>query len=169
VDNPFLAPQGATAMQLGHGTFDPLIGADYAAGAGPLRLSIGASARPVLYHNDRGFRAGSSALGGVAAAWPFRGGTLAPGLGLEGFWADNDHYDIGEVDLGDRGIRDAQDIEDTGLVAVFVSPRLRWQPWERLGFDLFARLPAYQRTNSLQLVPSYEAFAAVRLAVPDLL
>ncbi|MEK6606645.1 MAG: hypothetical protein AABZ30_03190 [Myxococcota bacterium] len=154
VASPYAAESsGHTVMQIGGGTFDPMIEANVALRAGPVEPFAAALAVLVLYANDHGFQGGDQVLGEAGAAWPLVAGRLRPHAGLTALWRGRDRMP--------RVIT-----EDTGGVAVYASPGISARVWRGVWLETLARLPIVQRPNSLQLVEDYQLFGGVSLALP---
>ncbi len=157
-----LAPYG---MQLGSGTFDPIIGLLYQGSSSPWWWGLNARYTARLYDNDRDYRLGDEVLLDGYAMFQFHPRWLVHAQ-LNGRYqgsirGEMDEFRSGEsghVVQGDPGSPAATalwDPDNYGGTQLFTTLGLQWQPAPLHIIDLSVSLPLYQDLNGPQLEEDY--------------
>jgi hypothetical protein len=135
-------PAGATPpslLQLGSGTFDPILGLRYAGTSGSLTGFATAAVQWSLGESDVGLRPGAVFESSAGVAWRFTD-ALAAAPSLDLVVRGRDHVDGAELD-------------DTGSTLLFATPSLAIALARGFHLDASVRLPLWRRVNGTQLAP----------------
>ncbi len=141
-DDPFALGglgQAHQHLQMGTGTFNPIIAAEVARGYGLWRFGGYALTQQTLYENSRGYHAGDRYAGALTASrragrWALRGGVEMQGETAEA-WNGEVHTDEG----------------NQGRIDVMLAGGASWSATEALTIDLGLKLPVVTHVVGGQL------------------
>jgi hypothetical protein len=146
---PFVGTVAPTPLQLGSGTFDPIVAASGSFRApGGFLFDASAAGRVVVMENSDRYRPASLyelAIGGQWKVWPMCVGVL--------LHVDYSHVTHVEV----AGAL----VSNTGRDAIYVEPGVTVRLWSTLTLEATARIPVYLRVNETQFTE--DALFAARL------
>jgi hypothetical protein len=153
---PIVGAAVPTPLQLGSGTFDPiLLGFAAYAPLPELDGHILVDARPVLYANGFSYRASSvyvTAVGAEYHAWSHR---LAISADLE--WAHSGHAEVNGAEF-----------PNTGRDVLYVSPRIRVLTFAGVALETGVRVPIVQVVNQTQFGETLAINVRLSYASPPL-
>ena len=142
-DNPFTPAAEVMPhqhIQLGTGTFNPVLSAEVSRGWGPWRAGVFAFTQQVLYENGKGYHAGDRYSGGLTVIrrlndrWSVRGGAEVQAETAE-------RWDgIEPVDDGNRGRLD-----------VILGAGAQWRATDHVAIDLALKVPVVTHAVNGQL------------------
>ncbi len=153
-----LLPYG---MQLGSGTWDPVLGILYQRSTSPWWWGFDARYTARTGTNKRGYRLGDRAQ--IDAYLMYQPNVSLVLYGeINGDWQDRMHGEADEARSGASGhatqgvaaspyMTPLWDPANTGKTQIFTTLGLQWQPVPLQIVDLGVQLPIYQRLNGLQL------------------
>lgn len=126
-------------IQLGTGTFDPLLALDASRDLGAFRASLFAQAQTPLYAGGEGYRAGARVFGGAAVSHP--AGAFSFRLGVQALHEAAEHWG-GQVpaDEGNQGRTD-----------VYIAPGATWNFAGEWMASLDVQVRAYSHVVNAQL------------------
>jgi hypothetical protein len=145
---PFVGQAAPTPLQLGGGTWDPLVGLGARCHLGDLSLDGTATGRLALMENSDRYRPPSLLEVGLGAAFRAAAGRVS--LGLHAEWSR----------LGRVGVAGVE-APNTGRDALYAVPAASLRLSDLLGLNLTARVPLYLRVKATQLAE--EALLGARL------
>ena len=146
---PFVGQAAPTPLQLGGGTFDPILGLSGAfLGWSGWQAEASLSARIAVEENDDRYRPPSLMEVAMGGAW--RPGALALALHVE--WSH-----LGRVEV------DGAEVGNTGREALYLVPAVGYRARSNLDLGILARVPVYLRVNQTQLAET--ALIAARVAL----
>lgn len=126
-------------LQLGTGTFDPLLGVQYNGRAGNLTLFHRSSVQIAGGESSAGLRPATVLQTGTGVAYELFG-RVTPSVAVEGIFRDKD-------------VLDGDTIDNTGSSLWAVTPGLSIRIVDRLYLDGSVRIPVYHNVDRTQLVP----------------
>ncbi len=128
-----------TVLQIGAGTFIPILGGDARVELGPRGFAGGrVQVRPSLYANGDGFRRGSAALAAASAGFRVGDGAVTAAAGME----------LGVRAADQRG---GIDVRNTGGRTLYSTATLALAATSNVTASLTLRIPVHQNVNGLQL------------------
>jgi len=168
-----LLPYG---MQLGSGTWDPLIGLLYQRSTSPWWWGVDARYTHRLGTNKRGYRLGNRAQLDAYLMFQPHYALVLYGQ-LNGDWQGRIHGQADEVLRGASGrvtqgdpnspyMTPLWDPANTGKTQVFAMLGAQWQPAPLHIIDIGVQLPVYQRMNGLQLKDKWRAMLTWYVEIP---
>ncbi len=135
---PFVGQAAPTPLQLGGGTWDPIVGLGAHCHLGDLALDGTAAARLALMENSYDYWPPSVFEVGVGAAYRAAAGRM--NLGLHAEWSHLTQVRVAEVE-----------VPNTGRDALYAVPAASVRLGDPLGLSFTARVPVYLRVNATQL------------------
>lgn len=138
-DRPAPGATPPSLLQLGTGTYDPLVGVLYRGRAGELTLFHSTSAQVSGGASKVGLRSGNVLQTATGIEYEISS-RIRPRLALEGMFRDKD------VLNGSR-------IDNTGSSLWFVTPGVQVRLTDRVFLDASIRIPVYRNVDRTQLVP----------------
>jgi hypothetical protein len=138
---PFAGTIAPTPLQLGSGTFDPLVAVSFVVLARrEIRFAASAGARLTLYENARDYRAASVIETRAGPEWSEGPVSLALPVVLS---------------LVGRSRNDAEDVPSTGREVLYLAPEIELRPDDHVAVGAGLRIPLHLRVNERQLVEDF--------------
>ena len=168
-----LLPYG---MQLGSGTWDPIIGLLYQRSTSPIWWGVNGRVTLRSGHNKRGYRLGNRAqLDGYVMYQPHVAWVLYGEL--NGDWQGRMHGEVDEARSGASGhatqgnpnspyMTPLWDPANSGKSQLFTTLGVQWQPVPLQIVDVGVQLPLYQRMNGLQLKDQWRVMLTWYIEIP---
>jgi hypothetical protein len=167
------APYG---MQLGSGTFDPMLGILYQGSSSPLWWGGNLMYTARVYDNARDYRLGDEFRYDFYGMYQFRYDMLTY-LQLNGRWWGKINGEMDEAKSGASGhmmqgnpdspiMTPLWDPDNYGGHRVAFTVGMQWQPFPLHIVDLGIQLPAYQNLNGPQLKEAYTVMLTYYIEIP---
>ena len=168
-----LLPYG---MQLGSGTWDPVIGLLYQRSRSPLWWGLDARYTQRTGHNNRGYRLGNRAQVDAYLMYQPHVSLVLYGE-LNGDWQGKMHGEADEALSGASGhatkgiaaspyMTPLWDPAFSGKTQLFATIGAQWQPVPLQIIDVGVQLPIYQRMNGLQLKDKWRVMLTWYVEIP---
>jgi hypothetical protein len=163
-------------MQLGSGTFDPMLGLLYQGSSSPLWWGADASYTARLYDNARDYHLGNDFRYDLYGMYQFRYDMLSY-LQLNGRWWGKIHGKMDEslsaqpghanpADPSSPYMTPLWDPENYGGQRVAFTLGMQWQPFPLNIVDFGVQIPAYQNLNGPQLKEEYMIMLTYYIEIP---
>lgn len=168
-----LLPYG---MQLGSGTWDPILGLLYQGSRSPYWWGANASYTARVHDNERGYRLGDRAKLDLYGMYQVRADTVLQlqvnaenGEAIDGEADSIARGDAGHVTPGDGDSPYTTPLYDPanyGGTTVRLTGGLQWQPKSMHIIDLQAAIPVHQDLNGPQMQEAYRVMATYYFELP---
>jgi len=162
-------------MQLGSGTFDPMIGLTYQGSQDPFWYGATSLYTARIYDNNRGYQQGDEFRLDLYGMYQFHEKSVAH-LQLNGTWNDSysDEPDAGrELGHGHLGFNPANpftsplfDPSNYGGTQLNVTAGIQWQPLPLNIIELNGSVPLYQDLNGPQMAEDYRVMLTWYIELP---
>lgn len=162
-------------MQLGSGTFDPMIGLTYQGSQDPFWYGATALYTARVYDNNRGYQQGDEFRLDLYSMYQFHEKSVAH-LQLNGTWNDrySDEPDAGrELGHGHLGFNPANpftsplfDPSNYGGTQLNITAGIQWQPLPLNIIELNGSVPLYQNLNGPQMAEDYRVMLTWYIELP---
>ncbi len=162
-------------MQLGSGTFDPMIGLTYQGSQDPFWYGATSLYTARVYDNNRGYQQGDEFRLDLYSMYQFHEKSVAH-LQLNGTWNDrySDEPDAGrELGHGHLGFNPANpftsplfDPSNYGGTQLNITAGIQWQPLPLNIIELNGSVPLYQNLNGPQMAEDYRVMLTWYIELP---
>ena len=162
-------------MQMGSGTFDPMLGLAYQGSQDPFWYGATALYTARIYDNNRGYQQGDEFRLDLYSMYQFHENSVAH-LQLNGTWNDSysDEPDAGrELGHGHLGFNPANpftsplfDPSNYGGTQLNVTAGIQWQPLPLNIIELNGSVPLYQDLNGPQMAEDYRVMLTWYIELP---
>jgi len=164
------------SMQLGSGTWDPVVGLLYQRSLSPWWWGLDARYTRRAGHNKRGYRLGNRAQVDAYVMYQPHVSLVLYGE-INGDWRGKIHGEADEALSGASGhatknvatspyMTPLWDPSFTGKTQLFATLRAQWQPVPLQIIDVGVQLPMYQRMNGLQLKDKWRVMLTWYVEIP---
>jgi len=165
------------SMQLGSGTFDPLIGLLYQGSRSPLWWGANTTYTAHLYNNKRHYRLGDKVSLDLYTMYQFRYNALLQ-FQLNGEYKGKIRGEMDEAASGESGrtiqgdptspyMTPSWNTGNYGGSQIFATLGLQWQPVPMQIVDFSFALPVYRNLNGPQLEQDYRVMMTWYLEIPS--